>query len=88
MTLVANQLVRIRAAGSQNKWTQAVVQLASANGRSVALQLEDAVRLPDGGIIAGILPLLIDYDKETVTGLMGEEYEMEPSDPSAFRYHA
>lgn len=76
MLLTEDQRVRIRAVGIDGDWCEGRIALASANGRSVAVVLAGALMIP-GGVIAGVLPLIIDPEKETVTGLAGEEYELE-----------
>lgn len=68
-------VVRVRHVGD-SEWCIARVAIASANGKSVALYLDDAVRANDG-IIAGVLPLNINFEAESVTGLTGDEYEIE-----------
>ena len=53
------------------------VVLASENGRSVMVALEDGLRI-GGGILLNFAPLLIDYEKETVTELVtGAPIEVE-----------
>lgn len=75
------ELIRIRAAGTSDEWTLARVLTASGTvpQESVALALHGMVRAP-GGFIAGFLPLTVDYEKESVIGLLGEEYEVEVPD--------
>lgn len=79
MPIKTGDLVRVRPAESAGEWCRAVVELASGNGKSVALRLEGAVRA-GGGLVMGILPLTIDYEAETVTSLLGDEYEIEVND--------
>ncbi len=69
-------LVRIRCL-EDDEWCEGIVALASSNGKSVAVTLDGMVRTSGGGIIAGVLPLIIDYETEKVTGLDGTEYEVE-----------
>ena len=77
MTLTKGQTVRVRLAGTSDEWCQATVALASGSGKAIGLDLESAVRTRSGGFIAGALPLLVDYEKESVTSLFGDEYEIE-----------
>jgi hypothetical protein len=76
--------VRIRPAGSSNdEWNYAKVMIASENGRSIAVAPEECVmKTSVGAWLAGIVPLSIDFERETVTDLIGNEYELEyqPSD--------
>jgi hypothetical protein len=44
--------------------------------QSVALTLMGVVRA-GSGYIAGMLPLTVDYEAGTVTGLVGDEYDIE-----------
>ena len=74
--MTRGEQIRIRASGSSDDWTLATVELVSANGVSVGLRLYGMVRA-HGGFIASALPLLIDHEAGTVTGLLGEEYEIE-----------
>jgi hypothetical protein len=80
MTLTKGQTVRVRLAGTSDEWCLATVTVASENGMAVGLALESAVHTSSGGFIAGALPLLIDYEKELVTSLFGDEYEIEMPD--------
>jgi len=74
--MTKGEVVRIRAAGTSDDWCGAVVMLVSPNGKSVGLMLDAMVRAP-GGFIGGFLPLIVDAERETVTGLLGGEYEVE-----------
>ena len=74
--LAKGETVRIRALNSDSDWCPATVIVVSTNGVSVGLLLHGAVRAA-GGMATGTLPLFIDYERETVTGLLGEEYEIE-----------
>ena len=69
--------IRVRKIGTDDEWCAATVILVSPNGNSVALELCGFVHAAGGGIIGGVLPLLIDYEAETVNGLDGCEYEVE-----------
>ena len=76
--LAAGDLVRIRLAGSSDEWTRGVVAVASdSNPSSVGLMVEGMVRSNTGGWIGGGLPLFVDYEAQTVTSLLGDEYEVE-----------
>jgi hypothetical protein len=68
--------VRVRAAGTNDDWTEGIVVVASQNGRAVGLLLESMVRARDG-FIGGALPLMVDPAAGTVTGLDDQEYEVE-----------
>lgn len=68
-------LVRVRQAGDR-EWTMGTVILASPEGRAIVVRLAGAVRAGEGYVM-NVLPLMIDYENETVTGLTGHEYEME-----------
>lgn len=74
--LAQDNRVRVRRLRDTD-WCYGHVALASANGRSVAISLNGMVRTADGGGIAGVLPLIVDDEAETVTGLDGTEYEVE-----------
>lgn len=75
--LTKGQIVRIRAAGTSDEWCPAYVVLVSGNGESVGLWLEGLVRA-GGGLETGCLPLVVNYEKETVTSVVGgHEYEIE-----------
>lgn len=77
-TLSKGSRIRVRRAGGSDEWSLAIIELISPNGKSVAARLLDGgVRTGDGGLIIGMLPLMIDYERETITGLMGEEYDLE-----------
>lgn len=39
--------------------------------------LETGVRTAGGGFVLGSLPLLVDYERQSVEGLDGTEYEIE-----------
>jgi hypothetical protein len=68
--------VRVRQR-STDDWTDAAVAVASdKQPASVMLLLDGPVRA-GGGVVSNGLPLTIDYEKETVTGLFGGEYEIE-----------
>lgn len=73
--LRTGDLVRVRHEEG-DEWCTALVAIASASGKSVALHLDGAVRAGKG-IIVGVLPLNIDYDARTVTSLIGDEYEID-----------
>ena len=77
MTLTKGQTVRVRLAGTSDEWCSGTEAVASQNGLSVGLWLDTAVRTSSGGFIAGALPLFVDYEKGSVTGLFGDEYEIE-----------
>lgn len=72
--------VRVRRAGSNDEWCPGAVILISPLCVSVAVELYGAVRAGDG-IVMGVLPLLIDRERETVTGLTGDAYEIEKHTP-------
>jgi hypothetical protein len=74
MGLTSGGRVRIRQIGGD--WCDATVLLLSPNGKSAPLELNGALRV-NGGIMLNVCPVLTDDDAETVTGLMGEEYEIE-----------
>ena len=77
--LTRGMYVRVRHVDDAGEWCPAFVGLASdTNPSSVMLLLflRDAVRA-SGGVIVGALPVTVDYDAETVTGLTGDEYEIE-----------
>ena len=79
MTLKKGQVIRVRLAGTSDDWCSGTVAIASANGISVGLWLDDKVRTFGGGFIAGALPLFI--EKDSVRSIFGDEYEIE--DPNA-----
>jgi len=78
--LHTGQRVRVRR-DSTDEWAQAAVALASSNGRSVMLLLLDLPVRGAGGLIAGALPLIVDYEAETVTSIFGDPYQIEVSLP-------
>ena len=76
--LTKGQLVRLRLAGTSDEWARGAVILASGgNPQSVGLMVEGMVRSAGGAWVGGGLPLMVDYDAETVTSLIGDEYELE-----------
>lgn len=75
MKLYRGQTLRIRLAGTDDDWCPATVEVASENGISVGLVLDEAVRTASGGLIAGALPLHIEDGK--IRSLFGDEYEIE-----------
>jgi hypothetical protein len=79
MTFTKGQVIRVRLAGTSDEWCPGTVGIASQNGISIGLWLDDAVRTSGGGFIAGSLPLLI--ENGSVKSIFGDEYEIE--DPNA-----
>lgn len=75
--LERNMRVRLRAEGLSDEWCEGIVSVASTNGCSVGLLLDGAVRVPGGGMYVGAIPLLIDYERETVEDLAGVRFELE-----------
>lgn len=60
-----------------DEWTEAFVALASnSNPASVMLLFDGAVRT-SAGLVVGGLPLTIDYEKQAVSSLHGDSYEIE-----------
>jgi hypothetical protein len=68
-------VIRVRLAGTSDEWCPGTVGVASGNGISIGLWLDDAVRTSGGGFIAGSLPLLIEQGK--ARSLFGDEYEID-----------
>lgn len=69
--------VRVRRSGSSG-WSHGTIALASPNGLSLAVMLDDAVAAGKGGMIIGILPLLHDLQRGVFMGIMtGDTYELE-----------
>jgi|HubBroStandDraft_4_1064222.scaffolds.fasta_scaffold225711_1 hypothetical protein len=79
MTFTKGQVIRVRLAGTSDEWCPGTVAVASGNGISVGLWLDDAVRTSNGSFIAGSLPLF--FDEQKVRSIFGDEYEIE--DPNA-----
>ena len=79
--LKTGDTVRIRpAASTENEWSRGMVVMASENGRSIAVVADEHVmRTSTGTWLGGTIPLSIDYEAETVTDLVGNEYEIEVS---------
>jgi hypothetical protein len=72
--------VRVRKAETSDDWVPGRVILASENGQAVGLLLDGMVRAA-GGFVGGALPLMIDYERETVRGVLdGTGYEIEVRD--------
>lgn len=75
--------IRLREKGSGGEWCEGTVALVSANGKSVGVELHGAVMLGHSaasslpGMVTGALPLIVDEEAGMVTGLMGEEYEVQ-----------
>lgn len=68
--------VRVRMEGDA-EWIPAFVALASpSNPSSVMLMINGLVRAP-GGYVGHALPLTINYESESVSGLLGGSYEIE-----------
>lgn len=88
MGLTTGQLVRVRMADTSDDWCLAAVSVASNSEpvQSIALTLYDMVRAVDG-VIGGVLPLTIDYEKQTVTSLFGDEYELETAEKYSSHEH-
>jgi hypothetical protein len=77
MRLEPGQRVRLRREGSEDEWCEGTVLLASnTNPSSLFVALEGGVRAKEGIILYG-LPLVIDYQKETIESLLGDSYEMD-----------
>lgn len=75
--LKRGDIVRVRHV-DDTEWCGASVVAASAtNPQSVGLMLDGAVRDGHGGLIAQALPLFVDYQTQTVTSLVGDEYEID-----------
>jgi hypothetical protein len=71
--------VRVRR-DSGDEWCEGAVVLVSENGKSVGLLLAGMVRA-GSGYAGGTLPLLIDFEAETVSGVLtSDEYEIELTD--------
>jgi hypothetical protein len=78
--LSVGEHIRVRLEGS-SEWTFGVVAVASdVNPQAVVLALDGVVRAPHRALVGNILPLTIDYDKETVISLVGGYYEIEVLD--------
>lgn len=76
--LTEGRRLRVRRLDTDDEWCEGHVVLASSNGKSVAVELRGGmVRTRDGGLIGCVLPLSVDYEQQTVTGLEGTEYEVE-----------
>lgn len=75
--------VRVRHVDDTGDWCPAFVALASDNSpSSVMLILGGMVRAGEG-FMGGGLPLTVDYDTETATSLLGDEYEIEIEEADA-----
>jgi hypothetical protein len=75
-------LIRIRLADTEDEWADGFVALASdSNPSSVMLWFINGsacVRTRIGGLLFNGLPLTVDYDKETVEGVVTKDlYEIE-----------
>lgn len=82
MTLTKDAQIRIRRRSSSDDWTEALVAVASSGPgveQSVMVLLDGAVRAAHG-IVAGCLPITVNYETEAVTGIDGQEYEVEVSE--------
>jgi hypothetical protein len=78
--LKRGDVVRVKAAGTSDEWCKGWVALASdTNPSSVAVMLHDMVRMGNG-YVGGVLPIMVDYEAETITGLADDLYEMEMAD--------
>ena len=76
--LSAGDWVRVRLAGSHDEWCPALVATVSdTQPQSVAFELHGFVRSRAGAIVGIVLLVTIDYERETVTSVMGDEYEVE-----------
>lgn len=72
------EVIRLRLLGSDDEWTVATVWVASTNGKAVGVVTDSPIRVPNGGMILGGVALVIDFEAETVKGLLfDEEYEIE-----------
>jgi len=69
--------VRVRLDGSDDDWTPAFVALASDSDPAAVMVLFSGAVRAMTGVIAGGLPLTVDYEVETVVSLMGDFYEIE-----------
>lgn len=68
--------IRLRNRPSDD-WTDATVVLASSNGKSIGIEIHQPLRSGDGLYAGGAVPLIIDYERQTVSGLTGDQYEVE-----------
>jgi len=68
--------VRVRLFGD-TAWTLGKIGIASANGRSIAVVLDDVVRA-SGGVIANVLPLFLDEEQRFICPVTSGIYEIEP----------
>ncbi len=75
--LKKGDLVRVRLLGTDDEWCEGIAELVSSNGESIALSLDGMVRDGRGGFIMNFLPLIADFEKGTLTSLLGSEYELE-----------
>ena len=66
--------VRVRAEAG-GEWCEAIVLLSSGTG-AVALDLGDGMVRTTGEMIGGVLPLMINEEERSVTGLTGDRYEI------------
>ena len=72
--------VRVRMRGSDDDWTPAFVVLASEENPSSVMLLFDGPVRAMRGLMFNALPLTVDYEKETVVSLWGDDYEIEVED--------
>jgi hypothetical protein len=68
--------VRVRLFG-ESEWAYGTVAIASENRKSIGIALAGPVRSASGGLWVTFLPLILDHEKQTITGLDGGEYELE-----------
>lgn len=60
-----------------DEWCEGYVVVASESGVSIGLLLGGGMVRAGEGYIAGALPLIIDVEEGTATGLTGDEYFIE-----------
>ncbi len=69
--------VRVKLAGDERKLIAFVGLATDSQPSSAILLFDGALPSSSGGIWCGTLPLIIDYEKETVESLHGDRFEIE-----------
>jgi hypothetical protein len=74
--LKKGDVIRLRSEPS-DAWTPGLIVNANSDGRKVGVEIHGPLRARDGSYVGGVVPLMIDYEAETVRDLAGDRFEVE-----------
>lgn len=85
--LEEGDLVTLRPVGKDDRWSPGIVMFASPNGQSIIVYtFADMTTTTGHTLMAGLIPLNLDYAAGTVTGLLtSDQYEIGIADATATR---